>query len=72
MRNCNIREVARLLQEAMEKVQVLTIAISPDCLIGDGMKEKWDNEFRSATYNARRNRCFIRVSFPRKHRLMNA
>jgi len=41
-----IREVAKLLQKAMDKIQVLTIAISPDCLIGDGMKEKWYNGFR--------------------------
>jgi hypothetical protein len=41
-----IREVARLLQEAMDKIQIITIAISPDCLIGNGMKEKWNNGFR--------------------------
>ena len=41
-----IREVARLLQKSMNKIQVLTIAISPDCICGNGMKEKWDNGFR--------------------------
>lgn len=41
-----IREVARLLQQGMDRVQTLTIAISPDCLAGDGMKARWDNGFR--------------------------
>lgn len=35
-----IRKVARQLQEAMDNIQVLTIAISPDCLEGKGMKKK--------------------------------
>jgi hypothetical protein len=41
-----IRKVARLLQEAMANIQVLTIAISPDCLEGKGMKKRWDSGFR--------------------------
>ena len=41
-----IREVARLLQKAMNNIQVLTIAISPDCLEGKRMKERWDNGFK--------------------------
>ena len=41
-----IREVARLLQKAMANMQVLTIAISPDCLEGKRMKEKWDSGFK--------------------------
>ena len=41
-----IRIVAKLLQQAMDKIQVLTIAISPDCLKGEGMKQKWNNGFR--------------------------
>ena len=41
-----IREVGKLLQNALDNIQVLTIAISPDCLAGKDMKEKWDNGFR--------------------------
>lgn len=41
-----IREVARLLQKAMANIQALTIAISPDCLEGKRMKERWDNGFK--------------------------
>lgn len=41
-----IREVGKLLQNAMDNIQVLTIAISPDCLAGKDMKSKWDNGFR--------------------------
>ena len=41
-----IREVARLLQKAINNVQVLTIAISPDCLEGKCMKERWNSGFK--------------------------
>ena len=41
-----IREVARLLQEGMDNIQILTIAISPDCLEGKGIKNKWASGFR--------------------------
>lgn len=42
-----IVEIGKLLQRALNKIQVLTIAISPDCLIGDDMEEKWRNGFRT-------------------------
>lgn len=41
-----IREVAKLLQKAMNNIQVLTIAISPDCLEGKRLKERWKSGFR--------------------------
>lgn len=41
-----IRKVARLLQEGMDNIQTLTIAISPDCLEGENMKDKWNCGFR--------------------------
>lgn len=41
-----VRAVAKLLQKGMDRIHTLTIAISPDCLSGNGMKEKWDNGFR--------------------------
>ena len=30
----------------MDNIQVLSIAISPDCLEGKRMKDKWDSGFR--------------------------
>ena len=59
-----IREVARLLQKSMDKIQVLTIAISPDCLIGDGMKEKWDNGFRVLRILAEKIELLKEFPFP--------
>lgn len=41
-----IRKVAKLLQEAINNIQVLTIAISPDCLEGKGMMNRWTSGFR--------------------------
>lgn len=41
-----IKEIGKLLHKAQDKIQVLTIAISPDCLAGKDIKEKWDNGFR--------------------------
>ena len=40
-----IREVGKLLQKAMGRIQVLTIAMSPDCLFGRKMKDKWASGF---------------------------
>lgn len=41
-----IRRIAELLQDNMDKIAVLTIAISPDCLGGEEMSEKWVNGMR--------------------------
>ena len=41
-----IRRIAEILQSNMDKIAVLTIAVSPDCLGGDGMSEKWANGMR--------------------------
>lgn len=38
-----IRDFARHLNKAMPNIKVLTIALSPDCVGGNGMNEKWDN-----------------------------
>ena len=40
-----IRFVAKLLNENMHNVQVLTIALSPECLEGEELKENWKNAF---------------------------
>ena len=38
-----IRDFARKLNNAMKNIQVITIALSPDCIGGDCWKEKWKN-----------------------------
>ena len=41
-----IRRIAEILQNSIENIAALTIAISPDCLGGDEMKDKWANGMR--------------------------
>lgn len=41
-----IRLVARKLNEGMKNVQVLTIALSPDCCGGADLENKWNDAFR--------------------------
>ena len=41
-----IKRVAEILQNNLNNIAALTIAISPDCLGGEDMKEKWNNGFR--------------------------
>lgn len=61
-----IREVAKMLQNGMDRVQILTIAISPDCLAGDGMKRKWDNGFRVLEILAEEIQALREFPFPRE------
>lgn len=60
----SIRDIARHIQRAMDRIQVLTIAISPDCLIGNGMKEKWDNGFRMLRILAEEIEALQEFPFP--------
>ena len=62
-----IREVAKLLEAAMRKIQILTIAISPDCLVGDDMKEKWDNGFRVLEIMSEEISALRHFPFPKKY-----
>lgn len=41
-----IRYIAKLINDNLKNIQVITIALSPDCMGGEGMIEKWDNSFR--------------------------
>ena len=41
-----IRRVAQLLNKGLKRIAVLTIALSPECLGGENLKEKWENGFR--------------------------
>lgn len=40
-----IRFISKLLNKNMRNIQVLTIALSPDCIGGDDIKKQWDNSF---------------------------
>lgn len=64
-----IREVAKLLEAAMRRIQILTIAISPDCLVGDDMKEKWDNGFRVLEIMSEEIYALRNFPFPEKQML---
>ena len=41
-----IRRIAEILQKKLGNIAALTIAISPDCLGGEEMKDKWANGMR--------------------------
>ena len=41
-----IRCIAEILQKKLGNIAALTIAISPDCLGGEEMKDKWANGMR--------------------------
>ena len=60
-----ICEVGKLLQNAMDNIKVLTIAISPDCLAGKNMKEKWDNGFRVLELLSEHLYGLLEFPFPR-------
>jgi hypothetical protein len=62
-----IRGIGKLLQKAMDRIQVLTIAMSPDCLCGNGMKEKWDNGFRVLEIMAEDLYALWEFPFPPKY-----
>ncbi len=40
-----VRHIARLINKYMSNIQTLTIALSPDCVKGENMEEKWRNSF---------------------------
>lgn len=41
-----IRRVAEILQKNINRIAVLTIAVSPECLGGEEQRDKWGNGFR--------------------------
>lgn len=41
-----IRHIAEILQRNLKRIAVLTIALSPDCLGGEELADKWENGFR--------------------------
>lgn len=59
-----IRYIAKLLNDNMCNIQALTIALSPDCLGGKDMKEKWENAFRLLKIMSMELDCLQRFPFP--------
>lgn len=52
-----IMRIAELLQQNFENIAALTIAISPDCLGGDEMSDKWANGFHLLQIMSERLEC---------------
>lgn len=42
-----IRDLARRINNAIDNIEVITIALSPDCVGGREMKERWANAFKA-------------------------
>ena len=59
-----IRLIARSLNDNMSNIQVLTIALSPDCVGGEGMKEKWDNSLHILKLMSEALECLKSFPFP--------
>jgi len=41
----SIKEIAKTIQQSVENIQVITIALSPECLGGYSLSEQWGNAF---------------------------
>ena len=61
-----IRLIAQILNDNMPNIQVLTIALSPDCLGGRDLMEKWDNSFRILKIMSEKIECLKDFPFPDK------
>ena len=59
-----IRFIAKLLNDNMKNIQVLTIALSPDCMGGHDMKEKWINSIRILKIMSEELDCLKEFPFP--------
>lgn len=59
-----IRLIAKLLNECIEHIQVFTIALSPDCIGGQNMKEKWYNSLRILKIMSQELDCLKMFPFP--------
>lgn len=59
-----IRYIARLLNDNLTNIQVVTIALSPDCMGGETMKKKWDNSFRILKIMSEELKCLKDFPFP--------
>lgn len=60
-----IRFIARSLNDNLKNIQVLTIALNPDCMGGEGMKEKWDNSLRILKIMSEEMECLKSFPFPK-------
>lgn len=59
-----IRLIARLLNDNLCNIQVVTIALSPDCLGGENLTEKWNNSFRILKIMSEELKCLKEFPFP--------
>ena len=64
-----IRLVAKLLNKKMSNIQVLTIALSPECVKGENMKEKWSNSFHVLKIMAKEIELLKEFPFPQEKNL---
>lgn len=60
-----IRSIAKLLNDNLHNIQVLTIALSPDCMGGEILSEKWDNAFRILKIMSNEIDCLKSFPFPK-------
>ncbi len=59
-----IRYIAKSLNDNIDNIQSLTIALSPDCIFGEDMKEKWDNAFRCLKIMSEKIKLLQSFPFP--------
>lgn len=52
-----IMRIAEILQSYYDRIAVLTIAVSPECLGGEELKDKWNNGFRILRVMSKQLRC---------------
>lgn len=63
-----IRLIAKSLNYSLRNnIQVLTIALSPDCIAGEQYKEKWDNAFRILKIMSEEIKCLKDFPFPNRN-----
>lgn len=65
-----IKRIAEILQNNLERIEVLTIALSPECLGGAGLRQKWKNGFRLISIMSERLEC-LRIFEQEKLRIAN-
>lgn len=64
-----IRHLAKLIDKNMSNIQVLTIALSPECVKGENMKEKWSNSFHVLKIMAKEIELLKEFPFPQEKNL---
>ena len=60
-----IRRIAEILQTCLNNIAVLTISISPECLGGNELSEKWENGFRVLRIMSEKLECLKELEIER-------